>query len=554
MKRLLPWVIVLGVGIISILPLTYDGYFPMHDDTQVARVIEMGRALRQGQFPVRWVGDLGFGYGYPLFNFYGPLPYYLGGVLYALGMPALLATKMMFAVGVVGAALVMYGVISSLVGWQAGMLASILYLFAPYHAVQIYVRGAVGEYWTLAFWPLLLLGFWGNQRSDRATTAWMLGSFGLAGAILSHTILGYVTTVFLILGLGLYWVVRWIIGQRERSWLVRHAKTLVFGLGLSAFFWLPALYEMRYTSVAGQVSETANVSDHFVCWAQLWSSLWGFAGSAPGCIDGMSFMIGKLHLIVSGITLAGWLMIRPKKNWAIVILGITISLVGLFFATPTSEAVWSVLPGFRYVQYPWRFLAVVNLGIALLGAGLVLLIPGTWKKTITAFALGILIVAFNAKWFVPQYTYQKQNSEFEDAADLRWRVSKISDEYLPDFVPRPKDASQIVSSTIAKRPGLIVTPFVSTFKEERFIVASTASGELTLYKAHFPGWRYYVNDIEVTPRMVGGLPNVILPAGQSTLTLQFTNTPVRQAGNMVSIVSFVLLVAVYYEKHKKTND
>jgi uncharacterized membrane protein len=56
-----------------------DGFYPMHDDTQVSRVVVMGRALIHGQFPVRWVSDLGYGYGYPLFNFYGPLPYYVGG-------------------------------------------------------------------------------------------------------------------------------------------------------------------------------------------------------------------------------------------------------------------------------------------------------------------------------------------------------------------------------------------------------------------------------------------------------------------------------------------
>lgn len=72
----------------------------MHDDTQIARVEVMKRALLQKQFPVRWVGDLGYGYGYPLFNFYGPLPYYVGGGLAVLGISSLVATKIMFALGI----------------------------------------------------------------------------------------------------------------------------------------------------------------------------------------------------------------------------------------------------------------------------------------------------------------------------------------------------------------------------------------------------------------------------------------------------------------------
>src|SRR3989344_3800547 len=138
MKRLLPLIIIFCVSFIAIRPIISSGYFPMHDDTQVSRVITMGRALSEGQFPVRMVSDLGFGYGYPVFNFYGPLPYYFGGVIYALGVPALLATKLMFSVGIILPAILLYAVISGVLGVPAAVVSSLLYLFAPYHAVQIY--------------------------------------------------------------------------------------------------------------------------------------------------------------------------------------------------------------------------------------------------------------------------------------------------------------------------------------------------------------------------------------------------------------------------------
>ena len=53
MKRLFPVAFMLLLSIAAVLPLTNPGYFPMHDDTQVARVVEMGRSLKEGQFPVR---------------------------------------------------------------------------------------------------------------------------------------------------------------------------------------------------------------------------------------------------------------------------------------------------------------------------------------------------------------------------------------------------------------------------------------------------------------------------------------------------------------------
>src|SRR5436189_5911868 len=92
----------------AIKPLFMPGFFPMHDDVQVVRVFEMGRALKDGMFPVRWVNDLGYGYGYPIFNFYAPLAYYIGGFFIAFTHDALLATKITMMVGILFAGISMY--------------------------------------------------------------------------------------------------------------------------------------------------------------------------------------------------------------------------------------------------------------------------------------------------------------------------------------------------------------------------------------------------------------------------------------------------------------
>src|SRR3989304_8667893 len=87
-------ILVLIFSILTIRPLLSPGFFPMHDDTQVARVFEMAKSLSDGMFPVRWVEDLGYGAGYPVFNFYSALPYYIGGILTVLGISALESTKL----------------------------------------------------------------------------------------------------------------------------------------------------------------------------------------------------------------------------------------------------------------------------------------------------------------------------------------------------------------------------------------------------------------------------------------------------------------------------
>ena len=160
MKKIIVLIAVILLSTFGILSLLGPSYFTMHDDTQIGRVVSMARSLSDGQFPVRWVSDLGYGYGYPIFNFYGPLPYYIGGVLTNLGIPAMFATKIMMGLGMILAPLLAFLVLEQFLGVLAASVSAILFMYAPYHAVQLYVRGAVGELYATAFLPLLFMVLW----------------------------------------------------------------------------------------------------------------------------------------------------------------------------------------------------------------------------------------------------------------------------------------------------------------------------------------------------------------------------------------------------------
>lgn len=548
MKRNVGVLFILLLGVLSVIPLFSPGYFPMHDDTQVARVIGMGNALREGQFPVRWVADLGYGYGYPIFNFYAPLPYYFGGLLYALGVSSLVATKIMFAIGVIAPAVIL----GLVMGFPAGVLSAALYLLAPYHAVQIYVRGAVGEYWSLMFWPLIAAAFIGSDTGRGQKLNLLLGVIGISGVILSHTLMGYVSVLFLAAVVLITWFTRLIRGNFVAADFFYHVKTIGLGVGAAAFFWLPAIAEMGYTSVAGQVSATAHYADHFVCISQLWSSLWGFAGSAPGCTDGMSFMLGKAHLLAGVLGLAAWIMVRPKEHRGLVIAGIGSIIVGLFFATEYSAFLWRILPGFAYLQYPWRFLSLVSFGFSIIGGIAVYHAPRGLIRAAVAAALTLFIVFMNLKWFTPQYIDSRKSTDFEAVSDMRWRVSKISDEYLPRDLVRPKDASEVVFGTIDGSDSLLVRTLSKTATREHLSVMSVAEGVVKINKAYFPGWRYFVNGKEVKPIITNGLPGIAIGVGKSEIVMVLTDTPVRILGNIISLLSVIMVGIPLYGKRIKT--
>src|ERR1700704_5899236 len=140
------WYFIIGLILTAALlwPLFTADYFSHQDDVQTIRLYEMDQCIKDRQFPCRWVPDLGGGYGYPLFNYYAPLPYYIGEIFYLPTGNIFFAAKMMFLIPFLGSFIFMYLLGSKLWGQAGGSLSAIFYSYVPYHALDMYVRGAMG--------------------------------------------------------------------------------------------------------------------------------------------------------------------------------------------------------------------------------------------------------------------------------------------------------------------------------------------------------------------------------------------------------------------------
>ena len=68
----------------------------MHDDMQGMRVNEMVKCFKDFQIPCRWVPSIGYNYGYPQFNYYGPLSYYVMSFFNLLGVGVFDSVKIGF--------------------------------------------------------------------------------------------------------------------------------------------------------------------------------------------------------------------------------------------------------------------------------------------------------------------------------------------------------------------------------------------------------------------------------------------------------------------------
>jgi hypothetical protein len=558
LKKLLPIALVLIFSAFTILPFFRPGFFPIHDDTQVARVYEMAKGLNDGMFPVRWSTDLGYGFGYPIFNFYDPLPYYVGGIIEVIGLNALLATKIMMAVGVMLAGISMYFLTKEFWGKSGGILSALFYTYAPYHALDVYVRGDVAEFWAYAFVPLVFLGIWKIYKEEKWRYV-ILSAVTFALIVVSHNLTAMMVLPFLVL-----FAAYLILKAKKRKVILYFLAAFIIGMLLSAFYWLPAILEMQYTNVSSLIGGGSNFRDHFVCLGQLWTSPWGYGGSAKGCVDGLSFMIGKYHILLSSLLFffALFALISKKyfNNFAkekLVILTLSFLgfLISIFFTLQISQPIWELIRPMSFFQYPWRFLLMIVFFASFISGSLFWVMEKLTKRkiiTITAFVLlSCFLVLVSVKFFVPKKNLQVNSENYTNAYALEWQTSKISDEYMPKNFQRPENQKEIANllninsknSKIisANKKTQAITLTINTVRDEKII----------LPLAFFPSWHAYVGNSEVSLYENSKGVEINFPKGQHELRLVFKQSHVELFADLISLAGVLALFIGIIQLNKK---
>lgn len=539
----------------------------MHDDQQVVRLQQMDKALKAGQFPVRWVPDLGFGYGYPVFNFYPPLAYYTGEVIHLLGPGYIDSIKTVWFLALIGSAIAMYFLGKELFGKAGGLVSSMFYLYAPYHAVDAYVRGALAELCSFVWLPLILLFSYKvlispkeDDRVHKVKWAVWTGIF-LALLMITHNL------IFLpFVGLYLLWVLSLAFIYRSKtdppSSLFYLLSSLVLAFGLTAFFWLPSLWEKQFTLVDQiLIKNLASYTIHFVCPVQLWYSPWGFGGSVTGCNDGLSFALGKIYFLVIVLGLGVCIL---KKSW-VGIISFLLLTFSLFMTLPVSQFVWDRISVLWYLQFPWRFLEFSALFSSILAGAILVLFKNRKLQIVFAVILIAGTMFLNAKYFVPQKLLADATDATQTSEDqVKWIISGTSFEYLPKGMATKLtdlgtvgvdiNQSQVQKVKFKIEQGDFAVSSQEFLPDNFLLTGHSNSGALIQFQTvNFPGWKVWINGKEVTidDNNPYKLITVNVGKGESSIYGKFTDTPVRTMGNFISLVFLAGLIIYGARRNKR---
>lgn len=501
------------------------GFFSMQDDMQVFRLSQMDHCFRDGQFPCRFIPDGGLGYGYPLFNYYSPLPYLIGEGIHLLSFSFIDSIKLVFIIGFFLSAIGMFLFSRQFFGPLGGLISAGFYLFAPYRAVDSFVRGSLGEFFALALLPFL---FWSVGSKNKK---WFI--FFLTSLLLTHHLTALVTLPLLFLFLLLF---------RRRHLLEFFLPTLL-SFGITAFFLLPVIAEKSFVTVETMTEGYFNFINHFVSLSQLFiSRFWGYGASLWGPVDDMSFQIGLVHWLVPLIVI-GISILRRRLPPPSVIFFFLLSFIFIFLTHSRSTFLWQLLPFMKYFQFPWRFLGFIVFCLSFVAGATINLFP---KKPVwvTCFLLAAVVIA-NFGYFREDIWYPglTDAQKLSPAAFAAQSGAGLRD-YWPIYgATYPKETAPD-SPVFSSGSGRILSFFKNSRSAQVSANVFSSTATVTFPIVYFPDWQLAVDGLPdpITYEPELGRITAQLTPGNHQLTLSLNDTPLRQLANAVSIFSLLIFL------------
>ncbi len=574
----------LALTLFAIAPFLQPGYFWSAHDARhdVYFILQYNITWDEGVLFPRWSPDWTFGYGYPFFNIYAPGATFLGTLLYrTLHLSLENAVKGTFILTLLISAGSMWLLVRDWLDDRAALVAATAYVYVPYHLVDVYVRAAMAESLALALLPFSL---WALRRATlRAGPRHVaLLALGYAAIHLSSNLVALIFTP--ILALYLLFLAWMAVAKADlpsfkarcRTWLrnlLPPLAGLALGTILAAFFILPALLESRYVNQAQWYGGYYDFHEHFVYFAQLFDPRWGYGISVPGPDDPLSYQLGLALVVLAALALwTAWRRPRYRAEllfWLVILTGAT------WLTTHAAAWAWDHLPLVAMAQFPWRYLTLAALALAILAPAV--LIPRqadppspSRQGWLPPLLLAGLIILASAPYLHIQITDPPPGGAtlaglmtFEHSADEMTGVT-ITAQEIPTWSPLADlhvagipITTQVDYGLVEANPHLAVDARSHHVMEETVRVWTDAPGQrVPFYRQWYPGWTATILDPDtgqvidrfpLTPehtRPPYGLLDVPVPQGDSLLRLTFEDTPIRKLATGLSILAAALTLAL----------
>ena len=551
--RLFALAISLLTSLIVVSPFFSLGNASGHDfQFHAGSWLDAAGQWKEGIIYPRWSEWANHGFGEPRFIFYPPMSWMLGAALGSV-LPWNHVPVVFIVLVQTFAGMSTFAFARRMLPDRGALLAAGCYVANPYALLIIYMRSDFAELLAIAFFPLLVLaalhaGGVLVNRSGAHRRAIVIFAVLFAAVWLSNAPAGVMASYSCAL------LFAWA-SLTERSWrlLARGAAGLALGFGLAGFYLAPAAYEQRWVNISQALSAGLPPSQNFL-YTQINDpehNLFNMIASSVAML--MIVLAGIAALAARRAATESAASSEETKLWrALFVLCAAATVLMLRF----TSLLWDVLPKLRFLQFPWRWMAILALPFAFFLGVAIGRQRWWWLWTgaviVALGATGTLLV--NQAWWdtedIPVLRAAIAHGEGFDGTD---EYDPLADDHynLPEKAPLVRLLQNESGGSVPAARAIHVERWMAEGKEVR--VNSRVPLQVSLRVLIYPAWNVEVNGIAVTPERPedSGQMIVPVPAGESRISVRFLRTKDRTFGGVLSVASLAAaLILLYWPKRK----
>ena len=504
---------------------TVSGHdFPFH----LTSWMDVASQWQQGTYYPQWAKFANWGFGEPRFVFYPPGSWMLGAALGSV-FPWKLVPMIFVWLVLGGAGMSMFVLAREAMRWQEAALAAAVFAANPYNLLLVYYRSDFAELLAGAFFPLLV---WSVLRTLRggwrpvSILALIVALIWLSNAP-AAVIAMYSVAFLLVIGFAVI---------RDRRVLLHGALAIVGGLGLAAFYILPAAHQRAWVQINQVLADGLRPEQNFL-----------FSRAASVAVN-LEFNL-KISCVVLLMGLVIW--VTGTYVWksgtisrAPFALMAALAAMSLFMMVTLSRPVWALAPELHFVQFPWRYALPLGVSFAFF------LAPSVGKsKRLTILTLSVFVLAAPlakivlarvkpSSWSSADIEQYQRN--FDSGIGYRGTL-----EYLP------KGANNQIASEHGRTPrGALAGSEVSanvngSGSRNGMRVQLTASKDIRFNLFDYPTWRVEMDRTRVSKLADrDGRVAISLPAGDHTVRIAQQTPWDAKLGIAISILTAIVLAAM----------
>lgn len=521
------------------LPATMDGLI------HIATIAQFSDVLMQGDFPVIWLNNFA-NYGLPVGLFSHQLPIYLGAIITIITRDPVFSTNIVTLIGITGANILFYKFLRIYFPETPTFLATIVFSLAPYRILNVYIRGAIPETFSLLFLPLILILLHRVFVLKKLNSLFLL-IVAFIGLTLTHPMMVLIYSFFIVpYFIFLIWDRAKVL--EKKLWLRAYVPPVLIllssglvALGVASYYIVPLVIEKKYFYF-GQYSTLFNNS--FLGFSNFIDLRWHYLLGSDIFTRAHTLQVGIIEsfvLLIGIIFFIREIFVKKKmSDFPFLAFCIISGIIIIFFLLPISSVVYRAVPILQNIQFPWRMLSV----FLIIPPMLLAIFMQRYKNPLLFYGIVLLVVIIRVpELYGKNYVYY-QNSFYHSNKDNLHSVNMntIWSEKTEDY------SLKVRQSDIVEGKGTLIEKSISN-SSRTYSVAAQTPLKMVDYTFYFPGWNVFIDNkptsIQFQDPALRGVITYIVPVGNHEVKIVFQDTIVRKIGKGLSIVSFGLLVLFF---------